>query len=324
MPTPTSYTKSISTDFPNGKVNTSTLVNEINISPIAISLLRIDTEEDNCDIWFRDVLSSEDITVLDALVQAHTGDKSKLEISTVQIVEESTGTGGFFCTRSINIWAEANSSTTEDVSWPYPVSALSIKLTTDDISSYDQIDMSVGPNTVVGILTSNSGNNPVQWTDDNYTVGSKVLYTVPVFGERVFTCILDTTAEQSPMNKTYWRHGYELSVSSTVLENSQIGFYINLMNGTENQDLGRILYKTINSIFVENAPSTNFLAASPTYVRQTVYVLKGHYIGNGKVFSIGDGKIGGSYVPTDTIVRVKYSNNGNTDKRLLGFVEYLY
>jgi hypothetical protein len=62
-----------------------------------------------------------------------------------------------------------------------------------------------------------------------------------------------------------------------------------LTDGTTTQDVGRILYKTESTIFVETVPSKNFLASTPTSVKQTVYVLKDHYITNGKVFSIGEG-----------------------------------
>lgn len=53
MPIPSHYTKSLSSDFPNGKVNTSTLAAEIGSSSISIALSRIDTEDDNCYIFFK-------------------------------------------------------------------------------------------------------------------------------------------------------------------------------------------------------------------------------------------------------------------------------
>lgn len=324
MPILTCYTKSLSSDFPNGKVNTSLLTTEIGSSSISISLSHIDTEGDNCYISFKDVLSPEDESTLNNIVDFHTGENLTNDVLKVHIDEEYLPTGGHFCTKSIVIYAEPGTSSTLDVFWPYPITALTIKLTTDETSSSDTIDMSVGANTTVGYLTLSSGFNAELWTNKNYIKGDKVLYTTsPVYGQRVYTCINSTNSAQSPDNNNYWRAGYELSVNSTVLSTSNLGYYITLSNGSADQDMGRLIYKTGRSIFVENVPNINFLALD-TYVKQTVYVLKDHYIGNGKAFTIGEGKIGGSYVPTDVIVNVKYTNNSSVAKHLYGFVEYLY
>lgn len=74
MPTPTKYTYSISTDFPSGlasdRLDRDTRAN----TSISIALDRIDTSGDVCDVWFRDVLSGPEETVLDGLVAAHSGE----------------------------------------------------------------------------------------------------------------------------------------------------------------------------------------------------------------------------------------------------------
>jgi hypothetical protein len=69
----TKYTYSISSDFPNQKVASLSLTNEINDSSISTSLSHINTASDDCDIWFTDILSSGDETTLDGLVAAHQG-----------------------------------------------------------------------------------------------------------------------------------------------------------------------------------------------------------------------------------------------------------
>jgi len=70
----TKYTYSISGDFPNAKEDSSRLSREILDSSISTPLERIDTDGDDCDIWFDDVLSGGDKTTLDGLVAAHTGE----------------------------------------------------------------------------------------------------------------------------------------------------------------------------------------------------------------------------------------------------------
>lgn len=76
MPTPTKYTYSIATDTANGKVNSTTLSDEIAASSIIIALDHIDTGGDVLDIWFRDVLSAPDQTTLTSVVNAHTGNEA--------------------------------------------------------------------------------------------------------------------------------------------------------------------------------------------------------------------------------------------------------
>ena len=65
MPTPTKYTYSLASDFPGGAINTTNLVTEIQSSSIVTALDRIDVSGDVVDIWFKDVLSTEDRTTLD-------------------------------------------------------------------------------------------------------------------------------------------------------------------------------------------------------------------------------------------------------------------
>lgn len=70
----TKYTYSISTDFPNHKEDSDRLTVEIQQSAILTALDHIDTNADECDVWFKAELSSGDETVLDGVVAAHSGE----------------------------------------------------------------------------------------------------------------------------------------------------------------------------------------------------------------------------------------------------------
>lgn len=61
----TSYTYSITDDFPDGTVNPTKLDAEIRASAITIALNRIDTSSDTVSIWFNDTLPAGDETILD-------------------------------------------------------------------------------------------------------------------------------------------------------------------------------------------------------------------------------------------------------------------
>lgn len=77
----TKYTYSISEDFPNQRVSVDRLSNEIRQSSITIALDRIDVNDDDCDIWFKDVLtdwssssSSSQLQILNDIVANHSGE----------------------------------------------------------------------------------------------------------------------------------------------------------------------------------------------------------------------------------------------------------
>lgn len=68
------YTFNITTDFPNQKVNTDRLMDEIRSSVITIALDYINTTTTDCDIWFKDELSLLDSTsTLPTLIANHSG-----------------------------------------------------------------------------------------------------------------------------------------------------------------------------------------------------------------------------------------------------------
>jgi len=71
----TKYTFSINEDFPNEKVDADKLAVEISASDITIALDYVNTSNDDCDIWFKEVLSITDATsTLLAVIAAHDGE----------------------------------------------------------------------------------------------------------------------------------------------------------------------------------------------------------------------------------------------------------
>ena len=117
-----------------------------------------------------------------------------------------------------------------------------------------------------------------------------------------------------------------INVNSTVIDNAMVGYYLNLTNGVDLHDCGRIIAinKEASSISWENALPYSFSAASPTYVRVTVFVVSNYTIGPANNYDIGANKIGGSYVPANTRILAKITNNSPYEKKLTAQFEYLY
>ena len=76
----TKYPFTVSTAFPNGKVDSDRLTEEIDASSITIPLDHIFVHytgrvvQTTCDIWFEDALLSVDQATLDSVVAAHSGE----------------------------------------------------------------------------------------------------------------------------------------------------------------------------------------------------------------------------------------------------------
>ena len=117
-----------------------------------------------------------------------------------------------------------------------------------------------------------------------------------------------------------------INVSPTVIENINIGFYCDLFDGVQKENLGHVLdIDRINSKITVETPNTlTFSAASPTYVMMTVRYIGPHEFGVGGHISIGETKIGASYIAKHRNVRVTYTNNSDVEKDLTVLIEYLY
>lgn len=117
------------------------------------------------------------------------------------------------------------------------------------------------------------------------------------------------------------------SVSQTVIDYLNLGYLVTLNNGITSCEMGRcvMIDSTNNRISTEFATNTNFSVSSPTYVQQTVEMVKNlHFPYSTIPIDIGDDKIGSSYVPTNVIGRIRYTNNNGLAKKFTFYMEYLY
>jgi len=116
----------------------------------------------------------------------------------------------------------------------------------------------------------------------------------------------------------------EIFVSQTVLDNTAVGYFLKLADGTNTDDLGRVIEVRGSSVVVETAAVNGFAAATPTYVKQTIKMIYDYKIFQADRITIGESKVGGSYVPAGTVLRVCYTNETTGAKEFNAKVEYLY
>jgi hypothetical protein len=111
-----------------------------------------------------------------------------------------------------------------------------------------------------------------------------------------------------------------------VTSNVYVGYYITLYDGVNTNNLGRIIgIDLVNNILtVETATANAFAAATPTYVQISIRPIDTFEFGPPMSYVFGVKKIGGSYLPANTVVNVNYLNNSDTQKTLVIGYEYLY
>jgi hypothetical protein len=247
----------------------------------------------------------------------------------VTVKEEDVPTGGRFKCETIKVSASGGTTGHCYFFRERPITALLLRFSTADEHKGDIVKMYTGEDSVAGVITSSAiANSSINtWVAQSYVVGDKVKYTPtnPLFGERIYTCIADADSSKLPTNVSYWKRGYELSCSSTVAPNSD-GLHLKLFNGVNKDNLGQVLSvdKVSNKVYTQYAPTNSFNAG--TYVLIQAQNVEDYEIGEGQVHKIGEGKIGGSYVPADTVVHIMYVNNsapGTPLKTIIGSVEYL-
>lgn len=103
-----------------------------------------------------------------------------------------------------------------------------------------------------------------------------------------------------------------------------VGCLCRLTNGVVTQDLGDVIdidYST-GKVTVETNLSNSFSVGS--YVQMSVQVIREHKISEPGEYSIGDSKIGASFIPKGQIIRLVYTNVSNTDKTFIWTTEMLY
>ena len=111
-----------------------------------------------------------------------------------------------------------------------------------------------------------------------------------------------------------------LDVSQTVIDNTFVGCWIKV----NTEDFGRVLFVDEDNlkITVENAATGIHTAAD--YVKQTVKMSPHLRFPNTGVIVIGESAIGGSYIPADVQIKIRYNNISGTAKTFSAIIEYLY
>ena len=127
----------------------------------------------------------------------------------------------------------------------------------------------------------------------------------------------------------------DVSASSAVVKLTEasyavveVGYWIRLADGTNTDILKRVVSKNDATLEITTEEETDnaFLKATPTAVKMTVRMVDLILPKGGGDTKLGDTTIGGSLVPANTTIRVRYKNieGTTTDKCFLPEIQFKY
>jgi len=117
-----------------------------------------------------------------------------------------------------------------------------------------------------------------------------------------------------------------INVSQTAFDNIDIGFYVSLYDGENENDMGRVLSKdAVNlTLTMETAATNVFEAVTPTLVIMTVKMVPLLRLVGDNIYYHLEGAIGGSYITPGITFTARYNNISGTEKTFSFVVTYLY
>ena len=282
------YTYSISADTANGVVNEGSLKKEIEAvaSGVSVQVLSVGVNGDQLSIIFKTDLEASEQTALGILVANHLGLSTEVdEPEEVKVMEENP-----LKRTGGNFYATG-------IVHEVPATAISGEETYLDFSfpyPVAMLDMELVP-------------------------------TTNMMGDKISICLSPDTVVGAITSSL---EGGEtvLDVSSTVTDNMKIGYAVSITDGTNTDSLGKCVNVDAENgqITVQTAVANAYLPTTPTYVRLTVPVLEDIPITGVAAIAFGSGKIGGSYVPAGSVIRLHYKNYELSAKSFGAILEMLY
>lgn len=121
--------------------------------------LETDTEPDKCPTNTSHTIDSSGHAIVDTRAPNET-----------VIKEEYTPTGGNFKAETRIVNTTANSTSSSNFSWPFPISVLTMRTVTSDAHKGDVMNITVAPDTIVGVITEAASTSASTLTVSNTVI----------------------------------------------------------------------------------------------------------------------------------------------------------
>jgi hypothetical protein len=150
-------------------------------------------------------------------------------LSSVRLIEEEIPTGGFFRSEGFALVAPANSTHDLVVSWPYPVGVLDCNIQTTAADIGNTVQGVVGPNTVMGILTSDAGASSAvlsvsSTVIENVHIGLECVLDGELIGEIIGIDAAASTVTIDPPLSQSFTAGILVGGQRRIIKNFNLGY----------------------------------------------------------------------------------------------------
>ena len=116
-----------------------------------------------------------------------------------------------------------------------------------------------------------------------------------------------------------------ITVQQSVIDNIAVGKYLTLDDGTNSERGWVIDIDDVNLTVTLNAGTTNgYSAATPTTCGVTTKMANNLEIVSSSRYDLGQSKMGGSWVPAGTIIRISFTNGAGSQVRVRAVFELTY
>lgn len=116
----------------------------------------------------------------------------------------------------------------------------------------------------------------------------------------------------------------DVNVSQTVVDNMFVGRYVKFNDGTNDSGYSEVISITGSSNYIRVVDAIPYAYTGSTPVRITTKYIDNMEIGEAGDYYVGRDKIGSSYIPANTTIRVKYYNKNGPNKEPIFTFESLY
>jgi hypothetical protein len=284
---------------PHTKPNSGRLKDDIRKSTIVTAEDYIDTDDGTqaCDIWFKDALSQDDQTTLDAVVAAHSGIPMTpaLPVQPVKEIDVADLDSNYARTKvqGVNFSADPGMWTKKVESWPYSVDILNGEGYAGFADDGDKPAFRIVP-TLVGVAVAPASQDATQIVVDD---GIKALF----------------------VNKTIFPGMYLKFERGGDPQDPQ---------GPDNPDPETDEYEIVsfdpdtNTVTLGTGLSTGISAMDLVYL--VIYYGESIELQQGENVDVGGRAAGAAPVPADTEFEIWYYNVGASQKRVRLRLNYKY
>lgn len=115
-----------------------------------------------------------------------------------------------------------------------------------------------------------------------------------------------------------------INVNSTVLQNIKFGYTVNVVNNNQNVNMGEcISIDTVNSRITCNTVASESIGPG-AYIKVSRHIMKNIKFTSNNIINLANKNVSSTAFIANTVARLIYTNNSNTEKTFFYTAEYAY